>query len=354
MGRGGIALFFALICLGFHVTPLDAQAHPLARYREARYVMGTILEITLYHHDAREARKYLDESFSLAQWLDELLSNFKPQSEVNQLNEKAGKGKVRISPELYDLISISNRLTLRTEGAFDITVGPLVKLWQEARKRRKPPSPASLRSARDLVGAHLLNLHPSLEVELGREGMQIDTGGIGKGYAVDQIVKLFRGYGISKALINFGHSSIYAVGSPPGDHGWKLLLQFPGQSPLGIVELKDQAMSASGTLGRSFEIGGRRYGHLIDPQSGIPLTERLQAVVLALTATEAEALSKYVILRGWSGEENLKAWSMIQIIRIGEEGDIQQSEGFPLNSLPLNETQTRRDNLVDAWNDSLY
>lgn len=335
MGKRGIALFLALICLGFHVTPLDAQANHLARYREARYVMGTILEITLYHHDAREARKYLDESFSLAQRLDEILSNYKPESEVNRLNQTGGRGKVRVSPELYELLLISKELTLKTGGAFDITVGPLLELWQAAKSRGQPPSFRLLRKTQTFVGMEKVVLYPALEVELKQQGIRIDTGGIGKGYAVDRMIRLLGRWGISSALINFGHSSVYAIGSPPGSNWWKLLLQFPGQPPLGIVKLKDQAFSASDSLGRPFEIEGKRYGHLIDPQSGLPMTRKLQAVVLAPSAAVAEGLTKYLILRGCDKKRKFDRRIPFEALLIGERGQVQCSEGFPLIPLTL-------------------
>lgn len=313
-------LIFALSSAALQANLLTVQANSLKEYREVRYVMGTLLDITLYHHDAQEARKSFDEAFSLGQRLDGLLSNYQAQSEVNQLNQKAGQGKVKISAELYNLIERAKSLSQRTGGAFDITVGPLMFLWREAQKSGQLPSTTSIRAAQSLVGIHHVILYPSLEAELSRKGMQVDTGGIGKGYAVDKIVQLFRIRGITSALINFGHSSIYALGAPLKAQAWKLLIQFPGQSPLGILELKDQALSASNSLGSSFEIAGREYGHIIDPRTGIPVTQRIQTVVLTPSATEGEALSKYVILEGWKKGENQKTWGKVQVMRIGEAG----------------------------------
>ena len=297
--------------------------------------MGTLLDITLYHHDARKARRLVNKAFSLAEKLDSLLSNYKPQSEVSRLNRKGGKGRVQISPEFYDLLLKAKELTLKTEGAFDITVGPLVELWQSARRRRELPSLQSLRKARALVGMNQVILYPDLKVELKQKGIRIETGGIGKGYAVDLIVRLFRQSGIKSGLVNFGQSSVYAIGSPPGTLAWKLLVRFQEESPLGIIKLKDRALSASDSLGRSFE--GKRYGHLIDPQTGIPLTERIRAVVLAPSATEAEALSKYVILKGCM---DLEKCGEVEVRRIVGKGEVQCAKGFPL--IPLTSSTRRR------------
>lgn len=323
-------LIFALSSAALQANLLIIQANSLKEYREVRYVMGTLLDITLYHHDPKEARKSLDEAFSLAQRLDDLLSNYKPQSEVSRLNGKAGKGRVKVSEELYEFLTLAKSLSEKTQGAFDITVGPLMNLWEDAHEKRELPSSDSIKAAGLLVGAHHITLHSNFEVEMAPKGVKIDTGGIGKGYAVDKIVELFRGEEITRALINFGQSSIYALGAPPQAREWKLVLQFPGQTPLGILELKDQALSASDSLGTHFAIVGKIYGHIMDPKTGIPIAARGQAVVLSSSATEAEVLSKYVILRGWTKENITRERGTTKILRIGETGEILRSENFPL------------------------
>lgn len=330
MKRYLIFLLFILNSAALQANPLTTQANSLKEYREVRYVMGTLLDITLYHHDAQEARYFLDEAFSLAQRLDALLSNYKPQSELNRLNQKAGHGRVKVSADLYEFLGLTKVLAEKTQEAFDISVGPLMGLWEEAQKKRAPPSSSSLSDALRSVGMHKVVLYRNLEVELTQKGMILDTGGIGKGYAVDQIAALFKRLRIISALINFGQSSIRAIGPPPQKHTWELLLQFPDQRPLGLLELKDQALSASDTFGRSFEVGGRKYGHIVDPKSGIPISQRVQAVVLGPSATEAEALSKYVILRGWKKRGDLKTWGKVRIMRILENEGIQRTEDFPV------------------------
>lgn len=318
---------FFLFCLLSFIA--EIRAEDLQPYREIRYVMGTLLDITLYHRDREEARKSLAEAFSVAQRLDDLLSNYKTESEISRLNQRAGAGRIKVSPELYDFLALAMELWRKTGGAFDITVGPLMKLWKEAEEKGTLPSPSSLREALRLVGMRHVVLYGDFEVELARKGMAIDTGGIGKGYAVDKIAALFRRAGIKRSLINFGHSSIYALGIPPEANGWRVLLRFPGQEPLGILELKDQALSASDTFGRPLEIGGRKYAHIVDPASGIAISQRIQAVVLGPSAAEAEALTKYVILKG-SKREEATGWSQVQILRIDETGKILRSKNFPL------------------------
>lgn len=325
--RGSAAIFFLI--LGFAASLNAEESH--LRHREVRYVMGTLLDITLYHPDAKEARRLLDEAFSLAHKLDELLSNYKPESEINRLNQKSGEGRVRVTPELSDFLALAKELWRKTDRVFDISVGPLIKLWQEAEEKGDPPSLGTLKAALALVGMHEVTLYGGFEVELGQKGMALDTGGIGKGYAVDQITTLFKRAGVRRALINFGRSSIYALGAPPDNPAWKLLLQFPEQSPWGIVELKDQALSASDAFGSSFEIRGKRYGHIIDPATGIPLVQRMRTAVLTSSAAEGEALSKYVTLRNWKKEDQ-NGWQKAGVLRRVGEGEIRCSENFPLLS----------------------
>ncbi len=327
-----IIAFLLLSFLADHLARAETLM-PLQRYRQVRYVMGTLLDITLYHHDGWDARRTLNKAFSLAERLDGLLSNYKSQSEVSRLNQKGGKGRVPVSPEFYGLLLEAKELNLRTEGAFDITVGPLLDLWRSAGTRNELPASQSLEKILKLVGMNQVILHPDREVELLQKGVRIDTGGIGKGYAVDLIARLFRRSRIEAGLINFGQSSVYAMGSPPRSPSWALLLRFQDRDPEGVVKLKDQAFSASDSLGRSFMIRGKEYGHLIDPRNGKPVTERIRAVVLAPSATEAEALSKYVILRGCINKGGVAAWNRVQVMRMVRPGQSSCSEDFPL--LPL-------------------
>jgi len=325
------AFFTALRALA--ALPGVVDANHLQRTREARYVMGTILEITLYYHDVRQARQILEEAFSLAQRLDSLLSNYKSESEINRLNRKAGTGPVKISAELYGFLELAKSLARNTDGAFDITVGPLMELWQKASKQRRFPSEPSTKAAQSLVGSTGLILYLEHKAELRKRGMSIDTGGIGKGYAVDRIADLLKSHGITRALVNFGYSSIRAMGTPPHALAWRLLLQFPGDEPLGILEVKDQALSASSSLGKSFEIEGKTYGHLIDPKLGTAVSKKIQAVVLSQTASVAEALSKYVILRNPPEERDQDLWSPVKILRLSKDEKNRRSEGFPLLNL---------------------
>ncbi|MBI3303593.1 MAG: FAD:protein FMN transferase, partial [Deltaproteobacteria bacterium] len=148
------------------------------------------------------------------------------------------------------------------------------------------------------VGSEKLQLSSDGRVSLTRRGMAIDLGGIGKGYALDQLAVRLRTQGIANALLDFGQSSIWALGAPPDAPGWRLLVQQPDGRTAGVITLRDQALSVSGSLGQSVTINGQRYGHVIDPRSGEPLRRDLLACVIAPSAAQAEALSKALLILG--------------------------------------------------------
>ena len=260
--------------------------------------MGTVLEITLVGPDAATNRARMEPLFAEAARLEALLSSWDPQSDLSRLNGAAGAGPRRVDPEVAALVERALRYTALTRGTFDVTIGPLVRLWRDAEARDVPPTPAQLTHARHRVGPDQLRVHGDGRVELVNPGASVDLGGIAKGYALDRMLPLLRERGVEGALLNFGQSSTWAIGTPPGGAGWRLLVRGPGESFLGVITLRDRALSISGSLGQWVEIGGRRYGHVFDPRTGEPLGRRRQSLVVAPDATTAEALSKALLILG--------------------------------------------------------
>jgi thiamine biosynthesis lipoprotein len=258
---------------------------------DGRYAMGTILEIAIEGLDPQSAARVLDELYDEALRLDRLLSIYDPESEISRINRTAGHGKEQVDPAVVEILRLSIDYSELTRGAFDVTVGPLVDLWREAADRNAPPTPAELTAARQRVGAGRISVNSADGVSLAEEGMKLDLGGIAKGYALDRMLPLLERYGIESALLNFGRSSTWAVGAPAGSAGWRLLVRGPEGRFTGLITLRDQALSVSGSRGQWVEIGGRRYGHIIDPRSGEPLMRARQAVVVSQRAALAEALS---------------------------------------------------------------
>ena len=261
-------------------------------------VMGTVLEITLCSTDTAQDQQTLAALFTSAARLDSLLTTFSPHSPLSRLNARAGRGAQPVPPEVAEVLSLSLSYWRLTGGTFDVTVGPLMALWRQAAVTHTLPSPAAVQRARARVGSEKLRLSSAGRVSLTRTGMAIDLGGIGKGYALDQLAGLLSKQGITNALLDFGQSSMWALGAPPDAAGWRLLVQQPDGGTVGVITLHDQALSVSGSLGQSVTVNGQRYGHVIDPRSGEPLRRDLLACVIAPSAAQAEALSKALLILG--------------------------------------------------------
>jgi len=265
---------------------------------DGRYSMGTVLEITLCASDSASDQQVFDSLFTTVAHLDVLLTTFSPNSVLSQLNARAGDRPILVPVEVTDVLSLSLRYGKLTGGTFDVTVGPLKVLWTHAAATRRRPAPAALRQARARVGSDKVRLSANGTVFLTQPGMALDLGGIGKGYALDQLMHTLKQYKIHNALLDFGQSSVWALGTPSDAKGWRLLIQQPNGRFAGVVTLRDQALSISGNMGQTLAIGGQHYGHIIDPRTGEPVRHDLLACVIAPTAAQAEALSKALLILG--------------------------------------------------------
>lgn len=264
---------------------------------DGRYAMGTVLEIALRAASEPAGRALLDQLYRETAALEGVLSSYDPASALSQLNAAAGGPARTVPPELARILREALALTEHTEGAFDVSVGPLVALWKQAAQRGRAPQGAELEAARGRVGAHLVELAGD-SVRLAVPGMALDLGGIGKGFALDRLAETLARAGARDALLSFGESSVLALGAPDGADRWRLLVRGPDGGYAGVIELRDQALSVSGSFGASERIGRRRFGHVIDPRSGRPLTEERVAVVVAPTATLAEGWSTALLVLG--------------------------------------------------------
>jgi thiamine biosynthesis lipoprotein len=278
--------------------------------------MGTVLDVSLLVEPGREAaaRDALRTAFDTAQSLSALADRFDPESDVSRLNAAASEGPVEIGRLLYEMLARAEAARVETRGSFDVTVGPLVELWTQAARRGRTPSQAEVVAARALVG-HPVRLGTPGRAGLDSAGMSIDLGGLAKGFAIDQIAAELARAGITRSLLSFGQSSIWAGGQP-----WRLAVQRDDGGFEGVVELSDEALSMSSSLSQSSLIDGISYGHVIDPRS---------AVVVASSATLAEVLSTALLVldekegRRVVSEQGAEAW-----VR-GEDGVAWRTEGWP-------------------------
>jgi thiamine biosynthesis lipoprotein len=273
-------------------------ARPVASaVTEVHYVMGTYFRITAEGDPSRTAMR---GCFQDARRLEETFSRFLGSSELVRVNAGAGAPQPA-SREFADLLRRTDALRDATEGAFDVTVGPLVELW----RRATPPSAAEIEAARAVTGAGRAILRGDV-LELA-PGTRLDFDGVAKGYAVDRCVERLRAAGVESALVSLGESSLYAIGRPPDDGRWVLAVRgVDPESAVGLLALRNEAASISASLGGRGREGGRSVGHIVDPATGRPLTEEAVAIVVARSATDAEAYSKALLLWGAAGASRVE------------------------------------------------
>ncbi len=320
------AYALTLLC----VTGCAARPAPEAAPVEVsmgRFVMGTVLEMTAYGGDPEASRLALRRAYEEIEQLDAQLSRHREESDVSRLNRAQGT-PVAVASSVREALMLSLREGQRSGGAFDVTVGPLVALWSRAAAQDQLPAEAALAAAGEHVGAEHVQLLSDGRVSLD-PGSSIDLGGIAKGFALDRVLPGLRASGLSAALLSFGQSSTWALGNPPGAAGWRLLVRSPAGGFAGVVTLRDRALSTSGTLGQWSEIGGQRFGHVLDPRSGRPLTRRRQALVVAPDATLAEVLSTALLVLGErEGIALVEARQGCEGLLLDAEAGVWQTSGF--------------------------
>jgi FAD:protein FMN transferase len=236
--------------------------------------------------------------------LEEQLTVYREDSEVSRLNATAHSGPVEVEQGLFGLLEVAIALSRETDGAYDVTAGALSEAWGFVRGPKSVPDEMTLADARARTGSHHLRLDPDRRtVAFDREGIRINLGSIGKGYAIDRAVDVIRAHWWpTSALVHGGQSSLYALGSPPGQFGgrWEIALRnpFEPETPLGTLRLRNRGLGTSGAAFQQFVVDGRVYGHLIDPRSGEPALGPASVTVLAPTAAMADALSTAFYLLG--------------------------------------------------------
>jgi thiamine biosynthesis lipoprotein len=263
--------------------------------------MACVYAIDAYGPDAAALPRILDEAFDEVDRLDRLMSHYKADSPLSRVNRDAGRHPVGVEPELFDFIADAMRYNRESGGAFDITVGPLMKAWGFFRGEGRLPSDDELAAARRHVGsAHVVVNRADQTIAFDEPGVELDLGGIAKGYAVDRVVRLLRERQIAAALVSAGGSTIYGLGAPPGRTGWDVVLQDPvdPRKTALTVTLKDRAVSVAGRSEKSFESGGVRYSHIMDPRTGRPVQGVLSVAVLANSGTAGDELDDAFFVMG--------------------------------------------------------
>ena len=263
--------------------------------------MGGTFSIIAYGPDATLLRSATEAAGEEARRLDEAMSNYLPSSEWSEINREGSNKPVRVSQEMFDLIAACVDYSRASEGAFDITVGPLMKVWGFYKGSGHLPHRAEVRTALAHIGYRNIELNArDHSIRFLKNGMNIDPGGIGKGYAVDRLIAILRDYGVKSALVSAARSSIYALGTPPGEPGWRAQIRDPkdGSKIAAEVLLKDESMSTSGNYEKFFMAEGKLYSHIMDPRTGFPAQGMIQVSVITPRCIDSEAWTKPVYIQG--------------------------------------------------------
>jgi thiamine biosynthesis lipoprotein len=290
------------------VSAIGLEREPIPEVRLALEAMATRFELILPGAETARLRAAGEEALAEIARLDRQLSCYSSASDVTWINTHAAREPVRVEPVLFNLLRRCQELAAATEGTFDITVGPLMHAWRLAEGSGVGPDDATVMRARRVIGfTNLILDEEASTVSFARPGVRLDLGAAGKGFAIDRAIDILRAHGVESALLHGGTSSVHALGSPtPGAQaGWRVAWhQSPG--PDGTFTLRDGALSVSAVHGRQFIANGRRYGHVMDPRTGMPTRAASSAIVTGPGSLECDALSTALLVLGGRGTAVLR------------------------------------------------
>jgi len=263
--------------------------------------MGTLVKITVYTSGEEDARRAFRAGFDRIGRLDAILSDFKPDSELNRIVTTAVGKAIPVSRDLCTVLAASQALAAATGGAFDVTQGPVIRLWREARRTKQLPDPAALRAAAERAGFRKLHIESErCTVAMDVEGMALDVGAIAKGYAASEALAAIGHAGVRSAMVAVSGDLAFSD-APPGTNGWRVALPAvpaAGEDGPSVLELSNAAVSTAGADEQHLDAGGQRYSHIIDPRSGMALTDDLTVTVIARTGLVADGLDTAISVLG--------------------------------------------------------
>ena len=318
--QSGLKTRFAVFLL---ITPALAAGSEMLRHESSIDAMGTTFSVAAYGDDRQKLITAVDLALEEARRLDHKLSNYRPESEWSQVNREAAEKPVAVSPELFRLLAYCLDVSRESEGTFDITVGPLMRAWGFFKGSGHMPHRAEVKGSLVKVGYKNIILDPQARtVRFARQGVEMDPGGVGKGYAVDRMADILKENGIRSAFITAGGSSMYAIGTPPGEPGWKVQIRDPKNESKIAAEtlLKDESMATSGNYEKFFRVGRHVYSHIMDPRTGFPSEGMYSVSVIAKQGIDSELWAKpfYILGRQWAAKHNPKKFRIFTCEDKGE------------------------------------
>jgi thiamine biosynthesis lipoprotein len=335
MKSRGSSLFFLLLMVGCSSIHNSSTSQQRFEYEQPQ--MGVPFRIVLYALNENQAERAAKAAFARIEDLNRKLSDYETDSEISELSRSSGQNKeVKLSDDLWNVLSASQELAEKSDGAFDVTIGPCIGLWRKARREKKLPPADQVEHFRERVGYRFLSLDPSHHTaKLAKPDMRLDVGGIAKGFAADEAIKTLRQFGIRSALV--AASGDLSLGDPPpGEKGWKVEIagyDRPNAPAAGQVFLKNCGVSTSGDLFQRVEIDGVRYSHILNPYTCVGMTNHALATVIARTGTTADSLATAMTIMdpgaalALADDYNAGA----RIIRLVKDiPEIYQNKRFPL------------------------
>jgi FAD:protein FMN transferase len=309
-----------LLCASAVLASAQASQTQSPFVHKKKYVMGTVFEIVAFGQSVSQASDAVDQALQEVVRLDDVMSDYKPDSALSHLNHSTHSHPESVPPDLYRIIGEALQYSHLSAGKFDVTVGPLVNLWKAAIRGGQPPSPAEEEKVRACVGYQKVELLPPDRVQFHSPCTQIDLGAIGKGYALDRAAALLRAHGISRALLDAGGSTLVAMGTPPGQAGWLVHLRDPSNRVDPVVMLSDNSVSTSEQTQPSL-LSPERVGHIIDPETGALEKTPFTVSVVAATGTASDALSTTLLLVGPDeGRKLVKGVAGVAAIWVSADG----------------------------------
>jgi thiamine biosynthesis lipoprotein len=296
-------------------------------------IMGTVVKVTLYDGGSQEI---LNKVFERIAEIENLVSINKEGTELNKLNENAGLKSVKVSDTSYDIIKRGLYYSELSNGGYDITIGPLVKLWSIGLPEAKVPTQEEIDKTIKNIDYSKVKINPDTkEVFLSEKGIMLDLGSIAKGYATDEIVKILREEDVKQAIVDIG-GNIYAMGLKNGDTNWKIGIQNPFDdrgNVLGSVEISDKTVVTSGVYERFIEKNGVKYHHILNPDTGYPYKTEIAAVsIIADKSIDADALSTLIFTKGLDeGLNFVEKLDKIEAVFITNEKKVYITEGLRNN-----------------------
>ncbi len=276
--------------------PVERAAN-LKRFQYTETHMGVPFRMTVYARNRGLANSASAAAFARIESLNRVFSDYSTKSEVAKLRAVKAGQPASVSPDMAMLLGRSLRLSKQTNGAFDVTVGPIVRLWRRCRRTKRLPKPESLERARQRSGYHRVTLSGK-RLTLDAEGMRLDFGAIAKGFACDEAIASLTKHGIQSALVD-GGGDIRMSDSPPGKDGWQIEIEpEKANTAATMLTLRKCGVATSGDRYRFVEIDGTRYSHIVDPRTGVGLTSRLMVTIIAPNATDADAFASAVSVLG--------------------------------------------------------